>query len=187
MDGAGGSNSRDGSSGVRPDRTNSTICRRNSGGQALRKRGIGHSRHDFKGVHGTGSTPRLTVVKRIRKKAVATLATRDFAAGSNVVTDGLSCWAAVSEAICDHFPMVTGSGPNAAKWVPLTWVNTALGTIKTALAGTCHHVSAKHAQRCPTSFAWRVNRRCQRDTLTERLAYACARTAPHPCRVIVAG
>ena len=52
-----------------------------------------------------------------------------------------------SAAGCDHFPMVTGSGPQAAKWVPFTWVNTALGNIKTALAGTYHHVSAKHAQR----------------------------------------
>ena len=55
--------------------------------------------------------------------------------------------------------MVTGSGPQAAKWVPFTWVNTALGNIKTALAGTYHHVSAKHAQRYLASFAWRFNRR----------------------------
>ena len=65
-------------------------------------------------------------------------------------------------------------GPKAAKWVPFTWVNTALGNIKTALAGTYHHVSAKHAQRYLASFAWRFNRRYQLDTLTERLAYACA-------------
>ena len=130
---------------------------------------------------------RLTVVKGFRKKEIATLARRDLAAGSNVVTDGLSCWTAVSEAGCDHFPMVTGSGPNAAKWVPFTWVNTALGNIKTALAGTYHHVSDKHAQRYLTSFAWRFNRRYQLDTLTERLAYACARTAPHPYRVVIAG
>ena len=96
------------------------------------------------------------------------------------MTDGLSCWTAVSEAGCDHFPMVTGSGPNAAKWVPFTWVNTALSNIKTALAGTYHHVSAKHAQRYLASFAWRFNRRFQLDTLTERLAYACARTTPIP-------
>ena len=83
--------------------------------------------------------------------------------------------------------MVTGGGPQAARWVPFTWVNTALGNIKTALAGTYHHVSAKHAQRYLASFAWRFNRRYQLDTLTERLAYACARTAPHPYRVIIAG
>ena len=59
---------------------------------------------------------RLTVVKGFRKKEIETLAKRDFAAGSNVVTDGLSCWTAVEQAGCIHFPMVTGSGPQAAKW-----------------------------------------------------------------------
>ena len=67
------------------------------------------------------------------------------------------------------------------------WVNTALGNVKTALAGTYHHLSAKHAQRYLASFAWRFNRRYQLDTLTERRAYACARTAPNPYRVIIAG
>ena len=38
-----------------------------------------------------------------------------------------------------------------------------------------------------SSFAWRFNRRYQLDSLTERLAYACARTAPHPYRVIITG
>jgi hypothetical protein len=130
---------------------------------------------------------RLSVVKGFRKKEIEALAKRDFAAGSNVVTDGLSCWTAVEQAGCSHFPMITGSGPQAAKWVPFTWVNTALGNIKTALAGTYHHVSAKHAQRYLASYAWRFNRRFQLDTLTERLAYACARTAPHPYRVIIEG
>ena len=130
---------------------------------------------------------RLTVVKGFRKKEIEELAKRDFAAGSNVVTDGLSCWTAVEQAGCSHFPMITGSGPQAAKWVPFTWVNTALGNIKTALAGTYHHISAKHAQRYLASYAWRFNRRFQLDTLTERLAYACARTAPHPYRVIIEG
>src|SRR3954453_10509941 len=63
---------------------------------------------------------RLTVVQGFRKKEIGTLAKRDFAAGSNVVSDGLSCWTAVATAGCDHSPMVAGSGPQAAKWVPLT-------------------------------------------------------------------
>ena len=92
---------------------------------------------------------RLTVVKGFRKKEIETLAKRDFAAGSNVVSDGLSCWTAVTAAGCDHFPMVTGSGPQAAKWVPFQWVNTALGNIKTALVGTYHHVSAEARPTLP--------------------------------------
>ena len=130
---------------------------------------------------------RLTVVKGFRKQEIEELAKRDFAAGSNIVTDGLSCWTAVEQAGCTHFAMSTGSGPQAAKWAPFKWVNTTLGNIKTALAGTYHHVSPKHAQRYLASFAWRFNRRYQLDSLTERLAYACARTAPHPYRVIIAG
>ena len=73
---------------------------------------------------------RLTVVNGFRKKEIANLAKRDFAAGSNIVTDGLSCWAAVEQAGCTHFPMLTGNGPQAAKWVPFTWVNTALGNTR---------------------------------------------------------
>src|ERR671928_98559 len=57
---------------------------------------------------------RLTVVKGFRKREVEKLAKRDFAAGSNVVSDGLSCWPAVEKAGCSHFPMVTGTGKRAA-------------------------------------------------------------------------
>jgi hypothetical protein len=50
--------------------------------------------------------------------------------------------------------MVTGSGRQAATWAPFRWVKTTLGNIKPAIAGTYHHVSAKHAQSCLTSFAY---------------------------------
>ena len=81
---------------------------------------------------------RLSVVKGFRKKEVERLAERDFAAGSNVVSDGLSCWPTVERAGCQHFPMATGSGKRAASWAPFKWVNTCLGNIKTAIAGTYH-------------------------------------------------
>jgi ribosomal protein L37AE/L43A len=129
---------------------------------------------------------KLSVVKGFRKKEVEKLAQRDLAAGSNVVSDGLSCWPAVAKAGCGHFPMVTGSGRQAAKWAPLRWVNTVLGAIKTALAGTYHHVSSKHAQSYLTSFAYRFNRRHQLDSIVQRLAWAAARTTPQPYRVIIA-
>ena len=104
-----------------------------------------------------------------------------------LVSDGLQCFTSVTDAGCTHQVVTTGSGPKAARTPAFKWVNTALGNIKTALAGTYHHVSAKHAQRYLASYAWRFNRRFQLDTLTERLAYACARTAPHPYRVIIEG
>jgi transposase-like protein len=129
---------------------------------------------------------RLTVVRGFRKKEIEKLAKRDLAAGSNVVSDGLSCWSAVEKAGCTHFPMRTGSGRQAARWAPFRWVNTTLGNIKTALAGTYHHVSAKHAQSYLSSFADRFNRRYQLDSIVERLAWAAVRTAPHTYRTITA-
>jgi transposase-like protein len=130
---------------------------------------------------------RLSVVKGFRKKEVEKLAKRDLAAGSTVVSDGLSCWPAVARAGCAHFPIVTGSGKRAANWAPFRWVNTTLGNIKSAIAGTYHHLSPKHAQHYLTSFAYRFNRRHQLDSIVERLAWAAAHTAPQPYRVIVTG
>src|SRR3954467_15975762 len=58
---------------------------------------------------------RLSVVKGFRKKEVERIAKRDLAAGTTVVSDGLSCWPAVEKAGCSHRPMVTGSGKRAAR------------------------------------------------------------------------
>ena len=76
-----------------------------------------------------------------------------------------------SEAGCQRFPMATGSGERAASWAPFKWVNTCLGNIKTALAGTYHHVGAKHAQSYLDGFAYRFDRRFQLDSIVERLAW----------------
>src|SRR3954449_9078634 len=129
---------------------------------------------------------RLSVVKGFRKKEVEKIAKRDFAPGTNVVSDGLSCWPAVAKAGCSHFPMATGSGKRAVGWAPLKWVNTCLGNIKTSITGTYHHVSPKHAQSYLTSFAYRFNRRYQLDSIVERLAWAAVHMAPQPYRDIIA-
>ena len=129
---------------------------------------------------------RLTVVEGFREKEVEKLANRDLAPGTNVISDGLSCWPAVEKAGCRHFPMVTGSGKRAASWAPFKWVNTTLGNIKAAIVGTYHHVSPKHAQAYLTSFAYRFNRRRQLDSTVERLAWAAVHTVPQPYRVITA-
>jgi hypothetical protein len=63
---------------------------------------------------------------------------------------------------------------------------TTLGNIKTAIAGTYHHVSAKHAQAYLTSFAYRFNRRYQLNSIVERLAWAAIHTIPQPYRIVTA-
>src|SRR4051795_6694075 len=72
---------------------------------------------------------RLSVVKGFRKKEVEKLAKAAIEPGATVVSDGLSCWPAVEKAGCSHFPIVTGSGKQAASWAPFKWVNTTLGNI----------------------------------------------------------
>jgi len=129
---------------------------------------------------------RLSVVKGFRKEEVEKIAKRDLAPGTDVVSDGLSCWPAVEKAGCSHRPMVTGSGRRAAGWTPFRWVDTTLGNIKAAILGTHHHVSAKHAPSYLASYAYRFNRRCQLDSIVERLARAAIRTAPQPYRVVIA-
>jgi hypothetical protein len=57
---------------------------------------------------------RLSLVKGFRKKEVEKLAKRDLMAGSNLVSDGLSCWRTVEGAGCRPFPITTGSGKRAA-------------------------------------------------------------------------
>src|SRR4051794_37272400 len=53
---------------------------------------------------------RLTVVKGFRRQEIEKLAKRDLAPGSNVVSDGLSCWPAVAKAGCCHFPPTAPPG-----------------------------------------------------------------------------
>ena len=125
---------------------------------------------------------RLAVVEGFRKREVEKLAKWDFAPGTNVVSDGLSCWPAVEKAGCQHFPMVTGAGKRAAGWTPFRWVNTTLGNIKTAIAGTCHHVSPRHARSYLASFARRFNRRGQLASIIERLAWCLAARRPRRAR-----
>ena len=125
------------------------------------------------------------MVKGFRKREVERLAEAAIEPGTSVVSDGLSCWPAVEKAGCTHVAMAVGSGKRAASWTPFRWVNTTLGNIKTALAGTCHHVSAKHAQSYLTSFAYRFNRRFQLDSIVERHAWAAVHAAPQPYRAVV--
>ena len=126
------------------------------------------------------------MVKGFRKREVEKVARRDLAPGSNVVSDGLSCWPAVAKAGCAHRPMRTGAGKRAAGWASFRWVNTVLGNIKAALVGTYRHVSPKHAEAYLASFAYRFNRRHQLDSIVQRLAWAAVHTAPQPYRVVTA-
>jgi transposase-like protein/DNA-directed RNA polymerase subunit RPC12/RpoP len=130
---------------------------------------------------------KLLPVNGFRQREVEKLARAHLLPGSTIVSDGLACWQAVESAGCRHFPMVTGSGRQAARWAPFKWVNTMLGNIKAAIVGTYRQLSPAHAPRYLASFAWRFNRRFQLDTMLPRFVHSAARTQPLPYRLLIAG
>jgi ISXO2-like transposase domain/Transposase zinc-ribbon domain len=78
---------------------------------------------------------KLLPVKGFRTKEIRKLVAEHLASTSRLVTDGLRCWTAATEAGLEHTPIVTGSGKQAAGWSPFKWVNTTLGNVKAAITG----------------------------------------------------
>ena len=73
----------------------------------MRRRVKGLSEAAFRAHFGREAQCRAALfelARGFRKKKIETLAKRHFAAGSNVVSDGLSCWTAVGVAGCHVSP-----------------------------------------------------------------------------------
>lgn len=127
---------------------------------------------------------RLTPVPGFTLKAVAAWAKDHLAPGSAVLSDGLACFGAVTEAGCSHQPtVIAGRKP---KEVPeFKWINTVLGNLKTTLSG-CYHAFdfRKYATRYLAAFCYRFNRRFDLHSLHQRLLIAAVGTTPQPLRSI---
>ena len=115
-------------------------------------------------------------------RAISGFARRSLDPGCEVVSDGLACFAAVTEAGCRHEVIKTGSGAAAAHTPAFEWVNTALGNIKAAITGTYRSISRKHVPRYLAEFEYRFNRRYDLAAMMPRLGWAALRTPPMPCR-----
>ena len=116
--------------------------------------------------------------------AIAGFAKRSLDPTCEVVSDGLACFAAVSEAGCQHEVIKTGSGPAAARVPAFKWLNTALGNIKAALVGTYRAIDEKPVPRYLAEFESRFNRRYDLAAMLPRLAWAAVRTPPMPYRLL---
>jgi ribosomal protein L37AE/L43A len=117
---------------------------------------------------------KLRRVAGFRNTAIAAFARQALDPACTVVSDGLACFAAVTDAGCAHTIVKTGSGPGAAKTPAFNWVNTALGNIKAAITGTYRSVSAKHVPRYLAEFEYRFNRRYDLAVMIPRLVWASA-------------
>jgi ISXO2-like transposase domain/Transposase zinc-ribbon domain len=139
---------------------------------------------------------KLRRVSSFCSRAVARFARRSLSPGCEVVSDGLACFAAITEAGCRHaFAAITeagcrheviktGSGRAAARTPAFRWVNTALGNIKAAITGTYRAVRGKHVPRYLAEFEYRFNRRYDLAAMLPRLGWAALRTPPMPYRLL---
>ena len=117
-------------------------------------------------------------------RAISGFAKRSLDPDCEVVSDGLACFAAVADAGCRHEVIKTGSGAAAARKPAFKWVNTALGNIKAAIAGTYRAIHEKHVPRYLAEFEYRFNRRYDLAAMLPRLTWAAVRTPPMPCRLL---
>jgi transposase-like protein len=127
---------------------------------------------------------RLTRLRGFRTEEIEHWAQRHLAAASLVVSDGLSCFAGVQSAGCQHTAIVTGGGPGSVTLEAFTWVNTMIGNVKKAIHGTYHAISAKHLPRYLAEFCYRFNRRFKLEDMIARLGYVAVHTPPMPDRLL---
>ncbi|CAN2536049.1 IS1595+family+transposase+ISMetp1 [Methylocapsa aurea] len=126
----------------------------------------------------------LRRVKAFSKAELRKLAGAALESGAEVVSDGLNCFAAVTDAGCTRTAIVTGSGKKAVKTPAFKWVNTALGNIKAAIVGTYRAVDEKHVPRYFAEFEYRFNRRYDLVNMIPRLAVIATTTTPMPYRLL---
>ena len=121
---------------------------------------------------------RITAVSGFCSEAIAEWAKRHLMPGSQVLSDGLACFRAVTTANCHHKSVVTG-GKHPNDLPQFRWINTLLGNLKTSFCGTFHAFNFdKYARRYLAGFCFRFNRRFSMAAMTERIANAVCCCTP---------
>lgn len=127
---------------------------------------------------------KVTPVPSFTSEAISMWARSNLTPGTDVLSDGLGCFAAVTEAGCTHRAEIVGQ--RKPRQLPqFKWVNTALGNLKTMLCGAYKAFEyAKYADRYLGAFAYRFNRRFDLAGLVVRLVVDVSRGKAAPERVI---
>ena len=102
---------------------------------------------------------KMAPVPGFTRKAVFDWATVDLTPGFIVTSDGLGCFAGVTDAGCQHRAIVA-DGRKPKDLPEFNWINTVLGNLKTSLGGAYHAFDfAKYETRYLGVFVYRFNRR----------------------------
>ena len=126
----------------------------------------------------------VTQISGFTNDAISKWAQSNLAPGTAVISDGLACFGAVTDAGCTHCVEVVGK--RKPRDLPqFKWVNTVLGNLKTMLSGAYESFGySKYADHYLGAFAYRFNRRSDLADLVVRLVVDVCRTKATPLRVI---
>jgi len=127
---------------------------------------------------------KLSHISGFTQQEISAWAAKHLCPGTLVVSDGLNCFPGVTQADCNHEPIVTHDGPEYDEFKVFKWVNTMIGNIKKAMHGTYHSISKKHLPRYLAEFCYRFNRRFRLHEMVNRLAFVALRTPPMPQRLL---
>jgi hypothetical protein len=122
------------------------------------------------------------------KESIEAFAATSLAAPATLVSDGLGCFTAVQGSGILHEPHITGGGAASVEHPEFFAVNTVLGNLKTAFAGTYHAFDfAKYSHRYLAQVQYLFNRRYDLRAILARLIRAACCATPHPMRALQRG
>ena len=114
---------------------------------------------------------RMKVVDTVDGAAVENFLCDHVSKGSEIRTDGLNIYNAVSDIGYTHTRIIYDS-KNQPKH--LHWLHIIVSNVKSFIDGTYHGLDKKHLQRYLDEFCYRFNRRWFDNGLFPRLLFACA-------------
>ena len=127
---------------------------------------------------------KLSHLSGFTKDEIAAWSAKFIVPGSHVVSDGLSCFPAVTDNQCRHEPIITHKNGRYDDKMVFQWLNTVIGNVKNAMHGTYHAISSRHVPRYLAEFCYRFNHRFQLDKMVDRLLQASLHTQPVPQRLL---
>jgi len=123
---------------------------------------------------------KLVPAPSFSREAITDGAGSELSPQSIVWSDGLACFAGVTDAGCEHRPTVVG-GRKPKELPQFHWVNTVLGNVKTSLSGAYHAFDfGQYAARYLGAIAYRFSRRFDLRALPNRLLVAAVACGPRP-------
>jgi len=75
----------------------------------------------------------MHVIKGVRSTEIKKWGQSHLQPGTQVISDGLDCFSAVSKTGCGHISVVTEGGAASMVLETFTWINTMIGNVKNAM------------------------------------------------------